>query len=342
MGFSANLRFLGAASVLSLAALTACGHGSALPGAAQPSTLGRIRTSSAPAKTSSSGIYVANYTGNTVTVFATNAHGNAKPIRTISGTLVGLSAPLRLTADKAGNLYVANRGYMDVTVYSPASRGNQAPLRTLADSAMNSPAAPLVDATGAAYVANCAGCVGSGVNAILHFPKRAASPDFSIVGSKTDLTAASSLGLDAAGNLYVGNSSGGAVTVYAKNAKGNAAPIRKLTPPGASDIQQVAYAKGALYVADVSGVYVYPSTAKGTAKPTTLFSDQQMSVTSPGAIFVTATAKNPTIYVADYTGNAVVIVQTSGTPPKLTLKSKTVIQGARTTMNGPTGIWLIP
>jgi hypothetical protein len=348
MRSSTNLRTLVFATISLAALLSACSHSSALPTPAQgltgPSMAGSRQALSAGA-TSPSGIYVSNYTGNTITVFATNAHGNAKPIRTIIGTYTGLNSPLHISADKAGDLYVANRVTMTVTVYPPSSRGNQQPSRVLATSAMNSPASPLVDPndkTGSVYVANCAGCVGSGINAVFHFPKGATSPDFSIAGSKTGLTAASGIGIDAKGDVYVGNSSGGVITVYAKGAKGNAAPIRTLKPPDTLDIQQIVYANGAIYIADVSGVYVYPSMANGSPKASTFFSNQQMGITGPGAIFVTATAKNPTIYIADYSGNAVAVLQTTGKSPKLTLKSKFIITGSRTTMNGPTGIWLIP
>jgi hypothetical protein len=131
------------------------------------------------------------------------------------------------------------------------------------------------------YVAN------GGANAVAAFSLAASgdvAPDFTIAGPATQLAQPLSLGRDAAGRLYAGNHGGtgtgdilpGTVTVYAKGAKGNAAPVRTIGGPltGIVNLRSIAVdGNGRVYVADNgavrgdSSVRVFEPSANGNVAP---------------------------------------------------------------------------
>jgi hypothetical protein len=86
--------------------------------------------------------YVANVNGNSVTVYASGANGNAAPIRTIAGEKTKLDLPAAVVLDSSGVVYVANSGpSSSVTVYGANAQGNVAPVRTIsgADTQLDRP-----------------------------------------------------------------------------------------------------------------------------------------------------------------------------------------------------------
>jgi len=93
-----------------------------------------------------------------ITVYASNANGNARPIREIRGKKTALFAPWGLGFDSQSNLYVAdddlNTGW--ITVYAPGVKGNAAPVRTIKGPAteLAGPTGLAVDASGYVYVVN--------------------------------------------------------------------------------------------------------------------------------------------------------------------------------------------
>jgi DNA-binding beta-propeller fold protein YncE len=81
---------------------------------------------------SESNIYVANSNGPyCIAVFAPDASGSAKPIRTITGMATKLSSPDGVALDAGGNVYVANTDTHHITVYPPAEIHNVKPIQTL-------------------------------------------------------------------------------------------------------------------------------------------------------------------------------------------------------------------
>jgi hypothetical protein len=146
-------------------------------------------------------LYVANYDGNSVTVYA---QGSGSVLRTISH---GVYHPLALAFDGTLNLYVVNvpasSGYYgDVTVYA---RGSKKVLRTISQG-VNGPDALAFDGSGNLYVAS------SGGNTVTVYAP----------GSKKVLRTISegvgfpdALAFDGSGNLYVANANNDTVTVYA-------------------------------------------------------------------------------------------------------------------------------
>jgi len=83
-------------------------------------------------------IYVTNLyatapVGNSVTVYAAGANGNAAPIATIIGGNTGLENPNGIALDAEGNIYVANEGSNSVTIYAAGPKGttNATPTATI-------------------------------------------------------------------------------------------------------------------------------------------------------------------------------------------------------------------
>ena len=89
-------------------------------------------------------LFVANYSGNTVTVYAS---GKSSVIRTISQ---GIRSPYALVFDESGDLFVANSLASTVTVYPP---GSSKVMRTIHQGIAH-PTALRFDASGNLYVAN--------------------------------------------------------------------------------------------------------------------------------------------------------------------------------------------
>src|SRR5436190_314128 len=78
-------------------------------------------------------LYVANFAGDAITVYAPRANGDARPIRTITGPHTKLHGPASVAVDASGALYVVDRGFR-VLVYAPGADGDVAPSRIVAGS----------------------------------------------------------------------------------------------------------------------------------------------------------------------------------------------------------------
>jgi DNA-binding beta-propeller fold protein YncE len=77
-------------------------------------------------------IFVANDTGHSVTVYRTNANGNAAPIRVLKGPKSMINHPVGVKVDVKNNeLWVANLGSHSATVYDIAANGDAAPKRVI-------------------------------------------------------------------------------------------------------------------------------------------------------------------------------------------------------------------
>ena len=79
----------------------------------------------------SDNIYAANASGNSITVYAPNADGDAPPIRKIAGAKTGLNTPRAVVVDASGDIFVANSAGASILVFGPGSNGNVAPIRTI-------------------------------------------------------------------------------------------------------------------------------------------------------------------------------------------------------------------
>jgi hypothetical protein len=296
---------------------------------------------------SMAGIYVAQG-DNSVLVFSLAASGNAAPLRTIAGSQTGLSLPIGLAQDSQGNLYVANRSGGTVTVYPPLANGNVAPARTLTATGMESPEALAISVADAVFVSDCPGCSDTdGETAVFHFPAQSTVSDSSLIQATTgafEFPSGIALGdasADGGQTLFVSNSHGGGVVSFAPGASGNATPFQLFVPDnGDSNPQSVAYGGNTLFLGVPGvGVELYPMNATGN--PTASSTLLPPALNYPGGVAVDVTVSPPVVYLADYGGNALYVIYTSGELPNLTLQSVTTISGAATGLNAPLGVLLV-
>jgi hypothetical protein len=292
------------------------------------------------------GIYVTN-AGNTVTVFALGATGNVAPIRTISGASTQLNLPIGIRVDGKGNLLVANRQGGNVTVYPDTASGNVAPTSVLTATGMGSPQGIAIGASNDVYVSTCPNCGASngGNSSIFHFPSASGESDSSF--SSAGLAYPSSIALDGSGNLWVGNSFGGDVELFAAGSGGpdggTATPTATFTPGGVSNLQSMAFGAGTLLLTDpTSGVLLFPASSTGSATASSTFpSSTTLPITYPAGVFFDGTTSPPTVYLVDYGASAVDVIATAGTAPNLTVMSVTTIAGSATGLSSPLDIHVV-
>src|SRR5438552_3172822 len=165
-------------------------------------------------------LYVANEFGNSITVYAAGASGNAMPTATIAGGNTGLSFPQGIALDGTGKIYVTTGN--SIRVYAAGASGNAPPTATIAggNTGLSFPVGIALDGAGNIYVTNFSG------NSITVYAAGAsgnAMPTATIAGGNTGLGSPAGIALDGAGNIYVANS-GGSITVYAAGASGDATP----------------------------------------------------------------------------------------------------------------------
>lgn len=329
-----------AAATLCLALLAACGGGSS------DDTTTTTPTSNASVPP---GIYVTNI-NNTIVSFALAANGNAAPQRSIAGSATGLSLPIGIGADKQGNLYVANRTGSSVTVYPGTSTGNVAPTRTLAATGMGSPGGLAIGPTDEVYVSTCPGCGQSagGATGVFHFANSSSVSDFSLAGANTGMTVPGSIALDSNRNLYVANSFGGNIGVFAPGASGNSLPIRSFTLAAGGNLQSISVGANsgnnaiALSIPG-RGIDLFTLSASGGAltAAATLAPSPTLPLAYPGGIYFDNSVTPPVVYINDFSANAVYVVQTAGTAPNLTVGSVRIISGAATGLSSPLGITVV-
>jgi len=85
-------------------------------------------------------IFVANDTGDIVTVYKADANGDAAPIRTLKGTRTMIKNPTGIAIDLKNNeLWVANFGSHSATVFPVDASGDVAPKRLIRSGPADAP-----------------------------------------------------------------------------------------------------------------------------------------------------------------------------------------------------------
>ncbi len=223
----------------------------------------------------SGNVYVANFQGNTVSVFAPGA---TSP----TATLTGLSSPNNLIVDGSGNLYVANRGNNTVSKFTS---GATTPSATL--TGLSGPGAMTFDSNGNLYVANAA------AGPISKFAPGDTTPSATLSG----VLNADALAFDNSGNLYAANfgTGTGNGTTVSKFAPGATTPTATLT--GLNVPFALAFdSSGNLYVANSQGSTVSkfaPGATVPTATLTGLPGPKSLAFDGTGNLYV---ANSGTVY----------------------------------------------
>ncbi len=289
------------------------------------------------------GIYVTNAADNSIRVFALDATGNAAPVRVIKGASTQLSLPIGIGMDTQGNLYVANRTGAKVTMYPQTATGDVAPSRTLTNGAEWSPQVIDVGPGDELLVGTCPNCgsAAGGATGVFHFASGATTSDYSIDGGNTVLSVPSGIDRDASGNIIVSNAFGGTVNVYAPGSTGNVAPIRSFTPSTANTQAMSVGGNTIALSSPGTGIALFPLTATGATAPTATIGAPAVPISYPGGVLLDAGVTPPVIYLVDYSGNAIYVIQTAGVAPNLTVSSVRTIKGAATGLGQPLGIAVV-
>lgn len=289
------------------------------------------------------GIYLTNAT-NSILAFDLDATGDAAPFRTIAGATTQLSLPIGVTVDHAGNIYVANRTGSNVTVYSGTATGDAAPIRTLTATGMGSPEGLVRGPTDDIIVTTCPDCGTSagGDVGVWHFPRNSDTSDASISGASTGFTVPGSPAIDlSTRELVIGNSFGGTVDTFAADAKGNVAPSHSFTPAG-YNIQSVAFVLNTIAVTSPGhGIELFARDASGSAAPVGSIAASSFGLTYPGGIFFDTAVAPIKAYIVDYSGNAIHVLELSGTEPAFTIASMHTISGPSTMLSSPLDIAVV-
>lgn len=299
-------------------------------------------------------LYAANQAGDSVTVFAAGASGDARPIATIEGSFTGLSGPSGIALDSKGNIYVANQNFGSITEYAAGSNGNVMPTATIEGDTtrLANPTSIAVDSSGRIYVANYSDQPGK--DSILVYSPGAdgnVKPSATISGGRTGLAIPWGVALGPNGKIYVANSGSAisdrivrdSITVYAPGSNGNVTPIATivgdktgLNSPAGIAIDSV----GNIYV--TNDVSVTPS---GGDDKITVYAPGSKGNVAPKATLFALGLDYPIGIVVDSGGNIYVANSGSGTgsvdsilvyPPDSVVPSKAI--GLETTLVGPAGI----
>ncbi len=169
-----------------------------------------------------------------VTVYASGATGNVKPIQDIHGSKTGLNHPHDVAVGGRGHIYVVNTFPASVTVYAPGATGNVKPTETIRgrNTELNTPTGIAVDSVNAdIYVSNIDGGPSRSGSVTIYAPgsRGDVSPIGVIQGSDTLLEHPNCLALDASGNVGVTNAPPGHpgwLTFYRAGSTGDTAPTR--------------------------------------------------------------------------------------------------------------------
>jgi surface antigen len=310
--------FIRALAPLLGALLASCAGGSAVVPASNSGPI-----ASAPSSTggSSVALFVPNdlgVTGNVV-AFDADASGNVAPIATIAGSNTSLGPAEGVAFDASGDMYVSNKGVGCVTscvaVFAAGASGNVAPIRKICGN--NTQLSGLiagiaVDSAGFTYVAQ-------GPENILVFAPGAngnVAPVRVITGQGTGLASPVGIGVDAKGDVYVANETGGSsgsgtVTEYAPGASGAAAPIATIA--GSSTLiaspRGLTLANGKIYVVNgmpgAFSVAVFPQGANGNVAPSNFIMGPSTMLAGPNGV---AADSSGNIYVTNDASPAYVTV----------------------------------
>jgi hypothetical protein len=294
------------------------------------------RTSSCPC------LYAVNQSGNSVTVYASGATGNATPIQDISGSKTRLSAPFGVAVDGSGNTYVTNMDDV-ITIYAPNATGNEAPTRTIIGPAYHQPKGIAIDPiNGDIYVAR------ANNDAIFVYAAGASgsvSPIGEIQGSQTGLDYPFGVALDTSGKIYVTNTDdgtgNGSVTVYAAGSTGNVAPVQtiagartELDGPQqlAVDSSSNIYVANSAYDSGKGSLTVYAAGADGNVAPIETIEGSKTEL--DGADGITLDTSN-NMHAANGGNNSVTVYAAGSNGNVAPINT---IQGAKTGLDGPRGI----
>ncbi len=247
-----------------------------------------------PPPATSGGMFITDFTNNSIAGWGQSANCNCAPSVLIQGANTGLSGPLGIAIDNGGNFYVANQTVGTITKYPGAANGNVKP--SFAIGGLASPIGVAVDAAGSLHVSNSASA-GVGTMSVQVYPAGSTTPSQTIAGTATGLSTPGFIALDATGNIWVANQTSNTVEEFVNSANGNAAPIAVISGSNTllSKPQGLAFdSTGRLYVAINNAlgfpdaVLVYQKPLTGNIAPVNILCGPNTGVNNPTGVAVNA------------------------------------------------------
>ena len=297
-------------------------------------------------------LYVANWAGQSITVYPVGVTGNVAPIEAIAGQQTGINLPYGVALDANGNIYVTNFNNNSITTYAAGANGDVMPTATISGSntELLDPEGIGIDPiNGNIYVQSLNGP--SGNPSILVFPSGSngdVAPAEAIEGSKTGLNDPVDLALDGSANIYDSDVDN-YLDVYAAGATGNAKPTRKikgsltkldlpfgLTVDSSSNVYAANNGGGGLH----SSITVYASGATGNVAPVQRIKGRKTELTDLHGVAVDSShniyASNGAGEVRSCSGCNFIAVYGSGATGNVA--PIRVIEGTSTGLDGPSGL----
>jgi hypothetical protein len=275
-------------------------------------------------------LFVTNISGASVEAYTRTASGDPNALRRIVGPATGLSSPRGLFLDRVHDeLVVANSssGNRSITVYPLDGNGDIAPVRKLqgVDTGLLLPVGVFVDTVNdELIVAN------GNDDSITVYPRTATgnvAPIRKLHGAATGLGAPLGVIVDNVNNeLLVANfrDTERSITVYARTATGDTAPLRTIRGPATGlDPQSVALdlVHDELVVANIAppSITVYARTANGNVPPLRTLQGPATGLEDPRSAFLDAV--NDELVVANFVNTVTVYPRTAAgnTAPLRTL-----------------------
>jgi hypothetical protein len=235
-------------------------------------------------------IYVTTIAADGITtsllVYKPGAHGNAKPIRAITGpdtTLTNNSSDTGVGPD--GSVYVNNGN--GIAVFAPNADGDSKPVRLIAGlnggGAAVSPSNFLYTSTAVGSSGSQSAIYGFGPNANGNTP-----PLVTLEGKRTNITTTHITGVDSQGNIYMCDDT--AVIEFAPFQQGNVFPIRNVSSKtNFVGLQPIAIDGAAnVFVGDEDGarLFRFEPYADGDAAPAATIAGSNTGLINPAAMAV--------------------------------------------------------
>ncbi|MBV9085125.1 MAG: hypothetical protein JOZ62_20815 [Acidobacteriaceae bacterium] len=289
--------------------------------------------------------YVANYGGNSITVYPVSANGNVAPIRRLYGSNTGLHYPFGVAVDASGNLYVANgeggsQNLGDILIFAPNARGNVAPIAVISgpNTQVSGPAGIALDpVNGDIYIVNENGGLASPPPYITSYSAGSngnVTPLATIEGSNTQLSRPQGVALDLSENIYVANELSSTITIFAAGSVGNVSPAGVISGSNtklANPYPVALDSASNLYVGSGNQILTYAAGANGNVRPIRTVhgnntklpqSVRGLALDAKNNMYATG-LERVTSYPAGSNGN---------------VAATTIIQGGKTQLNEPWGI----
>src|SRR5579884_215846 len=185
---------------------------------------GGLNKPSALALDAAGTLYVANASGNSVSIFASSASGCVSGNRVIAGASTQLHTPMG-AAFASGKIFVANAATNSIVSFAASAHGNVAPSTTLAGTLtkLNQPHGLAFDVHSVLYARNATSLTEYAAGAHGNV-----APVRTIIGASTSLVRTAATGASIMGRAIVLDASR-AIDTYAAGANGNVAPAQRIT-----------------------------------------------------------------------------------------------------------------